>query len=98
MSIELAPVKGSYLAYLGTLTVTGNALRGGPRRACPVCCSVLARDRDMIVVRKGGMSYWICESDLQMGDTGCGFAFPVTMSKDAVNRLAVSRGHALHGG
>ncbi|MBI2552117.1 hypothetical protein HYW17_02350 [Candidatus Uhrbacteria bacterium] len=84
----LKPVRGSYLPLLGTISVTGKLLNGRPQRSCPVCCCYLARDREMITVRRLGSRFWVCKSNLVPGDEGCGFAFRVGARKDHVNRWA----------
>ena len=96
MSIkQRAPVAGSYLLQLGMLMVSGDVLRSMRRRPCPVCCAFLGRDRDMIIVEKHNVRFWLCESGLQIEDLECGYAFPAGMSEARINVLARIRGRLL---
>lgn len=87
----LTAENGTFFPHLGVITLTDQKRRSAPRRACPVCCTGLARDRDMLAIVRSGTAWWVCLSNLELGDEGCGFAYPRDMSWRRIRRLALER-------
>lgn len=89
---SINPQDGSYYHLLGGIIVTGKHLRSLPQKPCPVCCRFKARDRDMIKLWWRGKWWWVCKSNIELEDEGCGFAYPITLNKARARALATKRG------